>query len=134
MRFRITKNQEGTTYSIVVSGEINDDSCWDLLQVAQTMLHMPRCRELIIDMRAADIDDEVSVFNTDTLVSVFEEGLLLKDSALTLRLRDGYEIRFSSDQLPLKPMHSYENVPMDAAKVYIRAMKWLAQEARLLAN
>ena len=134
MRFRITKNQEGTTYSIVVSGEINDDSCWDLLQVAQTMLHMPRCRELIIDMRAADIDDEVSVFNTDTLVSVFEEGLLLKDSALTLRLRDGHEIRFSSDQLPLKPMHSYENVPMDDAKVYIRAMKWLAQEARLLAN
>ena len=134
MRFRITKNQEGTTYSIVVSGEINDDSCWDLLQVAQIMLHMPHCRELIIDLRAADIDDEVSVFNTDTLVSVFEEGLLLKDSTLTLRLGDDTEICFSSDLLPLKPTHSYENVRMDDAKVYIRAMKWLAQEARLLAN
>ena len=134
MRFRITKNQEGTTYSIVVSGEINDDSCWDLLQVAQTMLHMPHCRELIIDLRAADIDEDVSVLNTDTLVSVFEEGLLLKDSALTLRLGDDSEIRFCSDQLPLKPAHLYEDVRMDAAKVYIRAMKWLEQEARLLAN
>ena len=134
MRFRITKNQEGTTYSIIVSGEINDDSCWDLLQVAQTMLHMPHCRELIIDLRAADIDDDVAVLNTDTLVSVFEEGLLLKDSALTLRLGHDSEIRFCSDQLPIKPTHLYEDVRMDAAKVYIRVMKWLEQEARLLAN
>jgi hypothetical protein len=134
MRFRITKNKEGTTYTIVVSGEMNDDSCWDLLQVAQTMLHIPHCLELIVDLRAADIDDDVSVLNTDTLLSVFEEGLMLKDSALTLRLSEDNEIRFNSDQLPLKPTHLYENVQMDAAKVYIRAMKWLEQEARLLAN
>lgn len=113
---------------------MNDDCCWDLLQVAQTMLHMPHCRELIIDLRGAIIDEEVSVFNTDTLVSVFEEGLLLKDSLLTIKLRDNHEIRFSSDQLPLVPIHSYANVQIDTAKVYSRAMKWLEQEARLLAS
>jgi len=134
MRFRIMKTNAGTTCSIVVSGELDDDAGWDLLQISQTMLGMPHCRELIIDLRAAVIDVDLTVLNTDTLASVFEEGLLLKDSALIIRFRDDSEIRLCSDQLPLEPVASYANVCLDEAKLYGRAMQWLEQEARLLAN
>jgi hypothetical protein len=128
------KNNDGTVYTVVVSGELDDDAGWDLLQIAQTMLLMPHCRELIVDLRAATLDEDLSVLNTDTLASVFEEGLLLKDSTLTLRFRDDSEIRLCSDQLPLEPVVSYANVSLDEAKFYGKAMKWLEQEARLLAN
>ena len=47
MRFRIRKNEHGSVYTIVVSGEMDDESGWDLLQVAQVMLAMPRCRETL---------------------------------------------------------------------------------------
>lgn len=134
MRFRIMKNSDGLVYSIVVSGEIDDDAGWDILQVAQAMLSMPRCRELIIDLRSAEIDEELSVLNTDTLVSVFEEGMLLKDSTLVVRFLDDSEIRLCSDQLPLEPITAYANVSIDEAKFYGKAMKWLEQEARLLTN
>ncbi len=134
MRFRIKKENDGTVYSIVVSGEVDDDAGWDILQIAQTMLNMPHCRELIIDLRSAVIDDELSVLNTDTLVSVFEEGLLKKDSTLLVRFLDDSEIRLCSDQLPLEPAICYTNVSIDEAKFYGRAMKWLEQEARFWAN
>jgi len=134
MRFRIRKDNDKTAYSIIVSGEMDDDAGWDILQIAQTMLNMPHCRELVIDLRSAVIDEELSVLNTDTLVSVFEEGLLKKDSTLLVRFHDESEIRLSSDQLPLEPMLCYANVSIDEAKFYGRAMKWLEQEARFLAN
>lgn len=134
MRFRIMKMNDGTVYAIVVSGELSDDAGWDLLQIAQTMLHMPHCNHLLIDLRAAVIDEEVTVFNSDTLVSVFQEGLLLKDSTLTIRLRDDSEISLCSDQLPLEANGSYASVRLDEAKMYGQAMRWLEQEARLLAT
>ncbi|WP_028319459.1 hypothetical protein [Desulfobulbus elongatus] len=134
MRFRITKKHDGSVYSIVVSGEIDDDAGWDLLQIAQTMVRMPHCRELVLDLRGAMIDDDVSVFNTDTLVSVFEEGLLHKDSTLVVRFRDDSEIRLCSDQLPLEPAQPYANVRLDEAKLYGKAMKSLEQEAKLLTH
>jgi hypothetical protein len=134
MRFRIKKNDDGTTYSIIVSGVMDDDAGWDILQIAQTMLNMPHCTELIIDLRSAVIDEDLSVLNTDTLASVFEEGLLKKDSTLLVRFLDDSEIRLCSDQLPLEPTVYYTNVTIDEAKFYGRAMKWLEQEARLLAN
>jgi len=134
MRFRIMKSTDGLVYSIIVSGEMDDDAGWDILQVAQAMLSMPHCRELIIDLRSAEIDEELSVLNTDTLVSVFEESLLLKDSTLVVRFLDDSEIRLCSDQLPLEPFTAYANVSIDEAKFYGKAMKWLEQEARLLTN
>jgi hypothetical protein len=134
MRFRIRKNNEGTVYSIVVSGGLDDDAGWDIFQVAQTMLNMDHCRELVIDLRSAVIDEELSVLNTDTLASVFEEVLLKKDSTLFIRFRDDSEIRLCSDQLPLKPTLSYVDVRMDEAKFYGRAMKWIEQEARFFAH
>ena len=134
MRFRIIKNTDSLAYSIVVSGEMDDDAGWDILQIAQAMLSMPRCRELLIDLRSAELDEELSVLNTDTLVSVFEEGMLLKDSTLVVRFLDDSEIRLCSDRLPLKPITAYANVRIDEAKFYGKAMKWLEQEARLLTN
>ncbi|WP_310601338.1 hypothetical protein [Desulfobulbus sp.] len=134
MRFRIVKESDGEVYLIVVSGEVDEDSGWDLLQVAQTMMLMPHCRELVIDLRGARIEDDLSTFSTDTLVSVFEENLLDKDSALVIRFGDNDEIRLCSDQLPLEPMQPYVNVRLDEAKMYGRAMQWLEQEARLLVN
>lgn len=130
MRFRIRKNNDGTVYFIVVSGGMDDDAGWDILQVAQTMLNMPHCRELIIDLRSTVIDEELSVLNTDTLASVFEEVLLKKDSSLFIRFQDDSEIRLCSDQLPLKQTVFYVDVRMDEAKFYGRAMKWIEQEAR----
>ena len=47
MRFRISKNQDGTVRTIIVSGAMDEESGWDLLQVAQIMLAMERCRELV---------------------------------------------------------------------------------------
>jgi hypothetical protein len=128
------KQKDRPAYSIIVSGEMNDDAGWDLLQIAQTMLHMPHCRELTLDLCAAVIEEELSIFNTDTLVSVFEEGLLLKDASLIVRFSDESEICLSSDQQPLEPAIAYTNVSLDEAKLYGRAMRWLEQEARLLAN
>ena len=40
MRFRISKNQDGTVRTIIVSGAMDEESGWDLLQVAQIMLAM----------------------------------------------------------------------------------------------
>lgn len=134
MRFRIRKNNDGTVYIIVVTGGMDDDAGWDILQVAQTMLNMPHCRELIIDLRSVVIDEELSVLNTDTLASVFEEVLLKKDSTLFIRFRDDSEIRLCSDQLPLKPTVFYVDVRMDEAKFYGRAMKWIEQEARFFVH
>lgn len=134
MRFRIGKDNDRAAYSIIVSGEMDDDAGWDILQIAQTMLNMPHCRELLIDLRSAVIDEDLSVLNTDTLVSVFEEGLLKKDSTLLVRFHDESEIRLCSDQLPLEPTAFYANVSIDEAKFYGRAMKWLEQEARFLTN
>lgn len=134
MRFRINKNNEGSIYTIIVSGEMDDDGSWDVLQVAQTMLGMPRCRELIIDLQAAVHDEEYSIFNSDTLVSVFEEGLLNKDCSLVVRFSEKEEIRFSSDQLPFENLPVFTNVTIDEAKFFGKAMKWLGQEVRLLVN
>ena len=134
MRFRITKNNEGSVYSIVVSGELDDDGGWDILQIAQAMLNMAHCRELIIDVRSAMIDDELSVFNTDTLTSVFEENLLRKDSALVVRFRDESEICLCSDQLPFEEPPAFVNVSINEAKFFGRAMKWVEQEARFLVH
>ncbi|MDY0390212.1 hypothetical protein [Desulfobulbus oligotrophicus] len=134
MRFRINKHQEERAYSIVVSGEVNDDSSWDLLMIAQAMLSMPSCQELIIDLRGATIDDDVSGLNTDTLVSVFEEGLLLKNRMLTVRIHDDHEFCFYSDEKPTAQTYHYADVRLDTAKMYCKAMRWLEQEARLLTH
>ncbi|MBV5316542.1 MAG: hypothetical protein JZU50_01925 [Desulfobulbaceae bacterium] len=134
MRFRITKNNEGSIYSMIVSGEIDDDAGWDVLQIAQTMLNMPHCTELIIDLRSAMIDEDVTIFNTDTLVSVFEEGLLRKDSTLVIRCFDDHEIRLSSDQQLLETPEKFTNVGINEAKFYGRVMKWLEKEARFMIN
>ncbi len=134
MRFRITKNNEGSVYSMIVSGEMDDDAGWDVLQIAQTMLNMPHCTELIIDLRSAMMDGDFSLFNTDTLVSVFEEGLLRKDCALVIRCGDDHEIRLCSDQLLLEPPDQFTNVGINEAKFYGRVMKWLEQEARFMIN
>ena len=134
MRFRIAKEHDGEVFLIVVSGKIDEDCGWDLLQIAQTMMYMPHCRELVIDLRGAKIVDELSTFSTDTLVSVFEENLLSKDSAVVIQFGDSDEIRLCSDQLPLEPVQPYVNVRLNEVKMYCRAMQWLGQEARLLIN
>ena len=134
MRFRIVKEKGGEVFLIVVFGEIDEDSGWDLLQVAQTMMLMPHCRELVIDVRGARTEDELSIFSIDTLISVFEENLLEKDSALVVRFGDSDEIRLCSGQMTLESVQPYVNVRLDEAKTYGRAMQWLEQEARLLAN
>ena len=133
MRFRIRKNQDGTVRTIIVSGAMDEESGWDLLQVAQIMLAMERCRELVVDLQAAVIDEEVTVFNSDTLVSVFEERLCAKDCAVVFRCADGNEIRMQSGLSPLPTMPAFTSVSLGEARFYGRAMRWLEQEARLLA-
>ena len=134
MRFRISKNQDGTVRTIIVSGAMDEESGWDLLQVAQIMLAMERCRELVVDLQAAVIDEEVTVFNSDTLVSVFEERLCAKDCAVVFRCADGNEIRMQSGLSPLPTMPAFTSVSLGEARFYGRAMRWLEQEARQLAT
>lgn len=134
MRFRISKNQEGTVRTIIVSGAMDEESGWDLLQVAQIMLAMERCRELVVDLQAAVIDEEVTVFNSDTLVSVFEERMFTKDCTVVFRCADGNEIRMQSGLSPLPTPHAFTSVSLGEARFYGRAMRWLEQEARLLAT
>ena len=134
MRFRISKNQDGTVRTIIVSGAMDEESGWDLLQVAQIMLAMERCRELVVDLQAAVIDEEVTVFNSDTLVSVFEERLCAKDCAVVFRCAEGNEIRMQSGLSPLPTPPAFTSVSLGEARFYGRAMRWLEQEARLLAT
>ena len=134
MRFRIKKEKDGSAYSIVVSGLVDDDGGWDIMQIAQTMLNMTTCRKLTIDLRTAVLDEGLSVFTTDTLLAVFEEGLLDKDAALVIRHCHDSEIRLYSDQLPLQPTAGFVNVRIEEAKFFGRAMKWLEQEARILVH
>ncbi len=134
MRFRVAKNNDGSVYSIVVSGILDEDAGWDLLQISQVMLSMPHCSELVIDLRSALIYDDLSVFTTDILASALEESLMKKDSSIIVRYHDNHEIQLYSDQLPLKPSTDFTNVSLDQAKFFGKAMKWLEQEARLLAN
>ena len=101
MRLRIKKNSDGSVFTVVVTGAMDDSQAWDMLLVAQTMLGMARCRELVLDLRDAFVDEEVTVFNTDTLMSVFEEALCLKDRTVVIYQPSEGEIRISSDQLPL---------------------------------
>lgn len=134
MRFRIRKNSDGAVFTVVVGGAMDEGDAWDVLLVAQTMLSMARCRELVLDLRDASIDDEVTVFNTDTLMSVFEEGLCQKDRTVVLRHPGDKEIRISSDQLPLAVNQEYAEVSVGEAKFFSRALQWLEQEARFLPN
>ena len=134
MRFRISKNQDGTVRTIIVSGAMDEESGWDLLQVAQIMLAMERCRELVVDLQAAVIDEEVTVFNSDTLVSGFEARLCAKDCAGVFRCADGNEIRMQSGLSPLPTPPAFTSVSLGEARFYGRAMRWLEQEARLLAT
>ena len=134
MRFRIRKNEDNTVFTMVVGGTMNEGNAWDMLLVAQTMLGMARCRELVLDLRGAVIEDEVTVFNTDTLMSVFEEGLCQQDRTVVLRHPGDQEIRISSDQLPLTASQEYEAVSVSEAKFFGRALQWLEQEARFLPN
>jgi hypothetical protein len=134
MRFRIRKEQDGSVYFIIVSGLVDDDGGWDIMQIAQTMLNMTKCRKLVIDLRTALLDEGLSVFTTDTLLAVFEEGLLSKDASLIIRHRYDSEIRLYSDQLPVKPAGKFVNVHIDEAKFFGQAMKWLEREARILAH
>ena len=134
MRFRITKNNDNSVYSIIVTGVLDEDAGWDLLQISQVMLAMPRCSKLIIDLRSALIYDDLSVFTTDILASVLEESLMKKDSSIIVRYHDNHEIQLYSDQLPLKPSTDFTSVSLDQAKFFGKAMKWLKQEARLLVN
>ena len=134
MRFRIKKNNDGSAYAIVVFGVMDDAAGCDILQVAQTMLNRPLCTELMIDFRSALFREDFSVFNTDTLTSVFEEVLLKKDSVLIIRYHNDYEIRFSSDQLPLQPLSAMTRKRLDEAKFFSKVMRWLDKEARFMIN
>ncbi len=134
MRFKITKNNKGTIRSIVVSGEMDEEAGWDILQIAQTMLNQPSCRELVIDVRSALIPEDFAVFTTDTLLSVFEMTLLTKDSAVVIRYRYNNEIRLCSDQLPCEPPANFTGVSNSEAKFLGKAMKWLEFETRLVIN
>jgi hypothetical protein len=134
MRFRIKKNNDGSAYAIVVFGVMDDAAGCDILQVAQTMLNRPLCTELMIDLRSALLRENLSVFNTDTLTSVFEEALLRKDSVLIIRYQNDYEIRFSSDQLPLEPLSAVTRKRLDEAIFFGKVMRWLDQEARFMIN
>ncbi len=134
MRLRIKKNSDGSVFTVVVTGAMDDSQAWDMLLVAQTMLGMARCRELVLDLRDAFVDEEVTVFNTDTLMSVFEEALCLKDRTVVIYQPSEGEIRISSDQLPLAATPVYANVSVDEAKFFGRALKWIEQEARFLPN
>ena len=134
MRFRITKSNDGTVYSMVVTGKIDDEAGWDILQIAQTMLHRPLCKELIIDVRSAQIDSDLSVFATDTLASVFEEGLWQKDSALVVRYADDGEIRLRSDQLLLTSSQDRAHADNREEKYFNRTLRWLEQGARSVNN
>jgi len=134
MRFRIKENNDGSAYAIVVFGVMDDAAGCDILQVAQAMLNRPRCTELMIDLRSALIKENFSVFNTDTLVSVFEEGLLKKDSVLIIRYRNDHEIRFSSDQLPLALISAGTRKRLNEARFFSKVMRWLDQEARFMIN
>lgn len=134
MRFRIKKNNDGSAYAIIVFGLMDDAAGCDILQVAQTMLNRPHCTELTIDFRSAMLKDDLSVFNTDTLTSVFEEAMLKKDSVLIIRYHNDYEIRFSSDQLPLQPISSLARKNFEEAEFFNKVMRWLDQEARFMTN
>jgi len=134
MRFRITKNNDGSVYAIVVSGEMDDDAGWDILQIGQTMLSMPHCTELLIDLRSALISEDFSVFTTDTLLAVFEGGLMQKDRTLVIRCADDQEIRLCSDQQLLVPVVDSASVVSNEARFYSRVMKWLEQESRFMIN
>lgn len=134
MRFRITKNNDGSVCTIIVSGLVDDDTGWDILQIGQTMLGMPHCAELIIDLRLAMISEELSIFNTDTLLSIFEEGLMKKDRSLVIRCYDDQEIRLCSDQQLLKPAVEATDMGISEAKFYGRMIKWLEREARFMIN
>jgi hypothetical protein len=134
MRFRIKKNNDGSAYAIIVFGVMDDAAGCDILQVAQTMLNRPHCTELMIDFRSAMLKEDLSVFNTDTLTSVFEEAMLKKDSVLIIRYHNDYEIRFSSDQLPLQPISALARKSLDEAEFFSKVMRWLDQEARFMIN
>lgn len=134
MRFRITKNNDGSVYVIVVSGEVDDEAGWDILQIGQTMLSMPHCTELVIDLRSALIDEEFSVFTTDTLLAVFEGGLMQKDRTLVIQCSDDQEIRLCSDQQLLSPAVATVSPGGTEARFYSRVMKWLERESRFMIN
>lgn len=134
MRFRITKNNDGSVYAIIVSGVVDDEAGWDILQIGQTMLSRPHCTELIIDLRLAMINEELSVFNTDTLLSIFEDGLMQKDRTLVIRCFDDQEIRLCSNQQLLKPAVAPGSMGISEAKFYGRVMKWLEREAGFMIN
>ncbi|MDX9835343.1 MAG: hypothetical protein RBT36_09060 [Desulfobulbus sp.] len=133
MRFRIKKSQDGVVRTIVVSGTVDEESGWDLLQIAQIMLAMPSCQKLVVDLQGAIIDEEVTVLNSDTLVSVFEERLFVKNCTVVFRYRDGNEIHMQSGLSPLLNPPVFVSVPLGDARLYGRAMRWIEQEARLLA-
>jgi hypothetical protein len=134
MRLRLNKHDDSSIFTLVVSGAIDESQAWDVLMVAQTMLGMARCRELVLDMRDAAVDEEVTVFNTDTLMSVFEEALCLKDRTVVICQPEDREIRICSDQLPLAAAPAYTDVSVEEAKFFGRALKWIEQEARFLPN
>lgn len=134
MRFRISKHHETQVYTIMVRGEMNDDGGWDILQIAQTILHLPNCQTLVIDLCDTLIDEEVTVLNLDILVSVFEEAVSIQDTTLIVRYRHDREIRLTADALTLGPRMPYYNVPLGEAKLCSRAMQWLGQEASLLVH
>jgi anti-anti-sigma regulatory factor len=134
MRFRIKKDNDGSIYFIVVSGEMDDEAAGEILQIAHIMLSRPLCRELVIDLRSVLIDDDLTVFTTDSLVSVFEEALLRKDSTLVVRFCDNSEIRLSSDQLPLTQPANVVDVSNTEAKFFSKPRKWMKSGARFLIN
>lgn len=134
MRFRIAKDHNGQTYAIIVSGTLDDGGAWDILQIAQTMLSRPNCKELIIDLRPAEIDDDLTALNTEALASLFEESLMRKDSSLVVRFRDDSEIRLCSDQLPLMRLQPHPAFQFTEARYFGGIMPWFKQESRQLVH
>ena len=134
MRFRIRKSKNGSDCTIVVTDEMDKDAGWDVLAVAQTMLNLPLCTELILDFRSVVIVEELSMFHLDTLAAVFEEGLLQKDSAVVIRYREDKEIRFCSDQRLLEPSAVFAPMSVNEARFFGRPMDWLAPDPRFLVN
>lgn len=134
MRFRIKQNDDGSACAIAVFGVMDDAAGCDILQVAQTMLNRSGCTELLIDLSSALLKEDLSVFNTDTLTSVFEGVLLNKDSVLIIRYHNDHEIRFSSDQQPLQPLSAMTRKRLDEAEFFNKVMQWPDQEARFRIN
>ena len=131
MRFRIRKNEDGSVYTIVVSGEMDDESGWDLLRVAQVMLAMPAAGNWWWTCRRAIIDgDRVQLRHPGVGVRGAD---VHQDCTVVFRCAEGNEICISSGREPLEMAPAFANVSLQEAGATARALRWLARSRMLAA-